>query len=65
MSIRKASVLYGVPKTTLIDMLSGKVHVDCNHRGFNIIFSLTRGNVSKAYKDSGLGRLWLQQTRDD
>jgi ABC-type uncharacterized transport system ATPase subunit len=39
MSIRKASVLYGAPKTTLIDRLSGKVHVDCVTTVAPILFS--------------------------
>jgi hypothetical protein len=39
MSIRKASALYGVPKTTLIDRLSGKVHVDCVTTGAPTLFA--------------------------
>ncbi|XP_060602824.1 uncharacterized protein LOC132755901 [Ruditapes philippinarum] len=38
-SIRKASALYGVPKTTLIDRLSGKVHVDCVTTGAPTLFA--------------------------
>lgn len=39
MSTIKAAPLYGVPKTTLIDRLHGKVDVDCVTTGPPTLFS--------------------------
>ena len=39
-SIRRASILYGVPRTTLRDRLSSRVSVDCTRTGPETVFTL-------------------------
>lgn len=64
MSIRKASLYYNVPKTTLIDRLHGRISLDTVKAGPAPLFTLDQENLLESHIQT-MGEVGFGYTRHE